>query len=1258
MAQSGFEDKRGLAYPPNVQPKLEAWMERVRVTLGKLLDSSVDAARINAVTLDVDESGNVTAQITPNENTKWIEYYGLITDYPTLAQIVTSGTEVRVWDTPGETYTTGTLITLTTGQTYYFGAVAYEEEEADQANPALSTSVPVYAEITFSEGGADTDTIVPTVEELVTKTGTPATSGTVTLVITDPDVYVTQVSFRTWTGGAWNSWVDDPAPAPYDLDETVTMQELHNVGIEWKVLYDLGGGRDVETISNVVMFDIDTNPELSEGYLTVDTTDGDVYFRYVGDDDTLSVGYATSDTDWATDVLAKADAEDIGDKGTAIDGRTGPDATGTVVKASLAEGDTWYVAVSANNGADAAGAIFGSQVYRYQITRPTDTNDDTIPPRVTGDIIYDGAGNATLSLVVAWGTYSTGTVEFKAKSGLAAWESSWTEDTGPSPFTHPVVLDEKHDSHIKYLITYGSSLTIGDVVTIDVDRIPELQTAYIFIDDDGDAKLVWNGDDDVDYIVYQYATGASPAYPAVWSTPPVVGDGTRDPTDPTTARNGEVVVASGMTEGEECAVSFYMFRSTGENSMIPYQVRSSYRSGTLLPPTVTETASESGAVGTLTIDAVDPQGQDLEIKFWTRRGHYAEVGPDTRSALSAPVSEDDTVALYEKENSTIRYEVTNVAGFTVGGSVPFDTDRLPNIYSPSLDLGTDGKAMLSWVGDSDTLSVTYDYVISTEETPLDYSDVDDPDTASNVKTGRTGNGYIYEDGDEDGTEAQLNQGETIYVKVRGYTHATPSSGDPGEIARVSATMPIDTTGSSNLVANGDIEAGVSYWGGLKYIGGGPIYTLWTVTSGGEAIDGTSLKLLGQPSQAVYVYTSTVLNGEFYYQNETISCAEDDRIDVSVDAYVSGAHTLTMKVRYYNSSKVFISESTLLSWTEVVATPKSVSFTVTEATAAYCGFYFYIPADATDAKYAIVDNVVAQFRIAFSDYPVSSLEDVATYSTTTNDVLTWTGSEWDSVAPASADSALLSDIGDVNSGYEDTDLLYRNGTSWVGQTRIELGLMTTLSVMVDGSLKGSHQKINFIEGSGVTILGENNDPSNRVDVTISVDPAGNISSGGSNDGDYDIVIDANSGSTSVFRVENSAQSLMTVNETGDLNCIGDVQAQNVYATDNFELGGTSGTPECSIISNTAYLQLDAGGYLWCVDGDIRIGPSATGDMKINEPTAGKWTIYTPGSTTATGNGLYLDDGGTNNAKVVSIKAITTSGTAPTGDYPYGTLHLIY
>lgn len=74
-------------------------------------------------------------------------------------------------------------------------------------------------------------------------------------------------------------------------------------------------------------------------------------------------------------------------------------------------------------------------------------------------------------------------------------------------------------------------------------------------------------------------------------------------------------------------------------------------------------------------------------------------------------------------------------------------------------------------------------------------------------------------------------------------------------------------------------------------------------------------------------------------------------------------------------------------------------------------------------------------------------------------------------------------------------------------------------------------------------------------------------------------------------------------------------------------------------------------------DIEITDLGTRDPEIEAP-GGSLYLKALGSTTPTGDGVYLDDGGTNKAKVAAVKNITATATAPTGDYPYGTLHLIY
>ena len=104
-----------------------------------------------------------------------------------------------------------------------------------------------------------------------------------------------------------------------------------------------------------------------------------------------------------------------------------------------------------------------------------------------------------------------------------------------------------------------------------------------------------------------------------------------------------------------------------------------------------------------------------------------------------------------------------------------------------------------------------------------------------------------------------------------------------------------------------------------------------------------------------------------------------------------------------------------------------------------------------------------------------------------------------------------------------------------------------------------------------------------------------------------------------------------------------------------IGSISGTTVVSGAWNFTTATLKIGGSAGSPD--LEITDDSSRDPRLKAP-GGKMTLETLGSTTPTGDGLYLDDGGTNNAKVAGIKNITATATAPTGDYPYGTLHLIY
>lgn len=389
---SGWENKKGLAYPPNIQPGLEPWMERVRVTLEYLLDSSVKAARVVTVTLDVDDAGQVTAQMTPNENTKWIEYAWSTTAYPTIAEIQASGNEVRTWvgyyteKGLGTTYSTPVLTTLTEGQTLYFGVIAYEYELDDQSAPSGTPSVPVYAEITFGPGGGG---LVPTVQEQIDYYVSSGVSyGRLTLVISDPDSLVTAVEYKTKSGlDDWPvSWTSAPPGAPPQASYgpmDVVLTEKHNSHIAYKITYTGG------VIEASITFDVDRIPEISEGFLTPDFKTWDVIYRYTGDDDTLSVRYAVSlDEDWATSALAKAAAE----AGTYIDGRVGREQ----VYNALQEDHTLYMAVVAYDEPLGTGNV-SSEVYRYELRRGTGGGVGSCPNLAPPDAVGPVGGTQAVT---------------------------------------------------------------------------------------------------------------------------------------------------------------------------------------------------------------------------------------------------------------------------------------------------------------------------------------------------------------------------------------------------------------------------------------------------------------------------------------------------------------------------------------------------------------------------------------------------------------------------------------------------------------------------------------------------------------------------------------------------------------------------------------------------------------------------------------------------------------------------------------------
>jgi len=743
-----FTGSEGLAYPPNEVPELEEWMESVRKTLGKLLVTVTGGPQILSLDLDVDDSGNVTASITPNLSTEWIKYHVLTTTFPTIAQIEASGADIDMTAlTAGVTQNTGTIITLTDTQVAYVGVLAYQADDGVTGTGLVST--PVYSKITF---GVDTDTtaFIPTVQADASVSGT---TGTLLLTINDPDSFVSKVEFKKWEGVSWSAYVEDVS-APYTT--TIALQEKHNVMIGWRVTYDSGAGNVF--LEDTVSFDMDLIPEITALSLFLDHTTGDVELDYAGDDDVGSVRWAVSGSAYPN--LATTQA------GTVNAGRSD---TGVVVDTGIAEGAPLFLSLLGYTDG-VGGGTESAVLYGAQIGRQTDTH----PPTVEAIASVSGT-TGTLTLTIHDPDSFLVAVDFRKWEGTS-W-SSFVNDPS-APYSTTITIQEKHNVLIGWRVTYNSgtgNLFLQDDVTFDADLIPELSALNLSVDHtDGVTTAQYSGDDDVGSIRWASSTSSYPNLVTTQAGTVVAG-------------RTNSFAPGVITEGQSRFVSILAYTDGaggGTESPELYQLETTRHTDTdtnIQVPTVNAVPSVAGGVGTLTLTLNDPNTYINLVGFrkWENNAWSSWVDD-----AIFPFDSVETITLQEKHNVAIgwqvRYDLGQGAGNeTLGSTVEFDTDPTPELASLFLYIDhTTGDVELNYTGDDDVGSIRY----SDSGTAFPSRVTTQSGT---VVGGRTTSGTVVQSG--------IAEGATRYVSILAYSDGAGGGAESTEIYWAAVTRHTDST---------------------------------------------------------------------------------------------------------------------------------------------------------------------------------------------------------------------------------------------------------------------------------------------------------------------------------------------------------------------------------------------------------------------------------------------------------------------------------
>jgi hypothetical protein len=310
--------------------------------------------------------------------------------------------------------------------------------------------------------------VVPTVGVEITES---STTGTVTLVITDPQGRLTEVRFRDDPGtGVFGAWTVDSA-APYTYSATIPTTGFLRIEYEVK-----GFGADgIERVlaSGIESFDRGRVANIVSAAGLFSTV-GVLTVSVQGDTDTASIKYAVSATPWASDAVAYAAAQ----AGTLINARngtftdTGPWSVGAVA----------YVAFAAYDAAGGSGNVSGP--YRYAFTNGA---RNTIPLTARARLLSLGTTDATIRVGVACPvapTPNSATIRYAVVglSGVLPTDSSG--NTVVPELADSVSASEPFGSYIDFTVPYPAQGDPAGRITFTVtavDRVSATDAADVSV---------------------------------------------------------------------------------------------------------------------------------------------------------------------------------------------------------------------------------------------------------------------------------------------------------------------------------------------------------------------------------------------------------------------------------------------------------------------------------------------------------------------------------------------------------------------------------------------------------------------------------------------------------------------------------------------------------------------------------------------------------------------------------------------------------
>ncbi len=402
--------------------------------------------------------------------------------------------------------------------------------------------------------------------------------------------------------------------------------------------------------------------------------------------------------------------------------------------------------------------VFSLEQPLYNVTADPAIPDPSLSLRGALEIepiLSDAPTTGTLILDVKPGTGLVTSIEFMSQSGNRT-PSAWRQSEGITDFRASVDKHATLQSTIQWRVNgHKKDGTTGvlasGAVQFDVEAQPQRpEVTFVPGTSLGKITAVVRTDEDTYSVKYAVSKAGQPTLTTVRAA-------------------GATLLGAGQTEvsfpdvltlaaGEEGFITVLAYDVVGNES----QPGTLNDQATVIYPELRATPTENGALGTLVLTPVDPQGRLTKVQMAPVLGNAAPVFADV-----APVggTYTQTVALIEKQPSRIEYRAYAMVGgvetIVEERGVRFAVGSLPLPPEVSYQINVDGTLTVISRGDSDTNLTQFVVTLDAPPTAAQIDAATDADSSFIARTAA----YVYKVG---GIIRKLSPGQKFYLGVRAY----------------------------------------------------------------------------------------------------------------------------------------------------------------------------------------------------------------------------------------------------------------------------------------------------------------------------------------------------------------------------------------------------------------------------------------------------------------------------------------------------------